>query len=265
MIKYLPLFSGSSGNSSLFGYGNQLILVDAGKTASTVVKALAMARVTPEMLSGVLISHEHTDHCSAAGVLARKYGVPIYANAATWEAMTPKIGDVPLHCIRSFDTNHEFYIDDVSVSPFQSSHDAADPVCFMLRGGENGVLHLTDTGLLNPYIMDRLRGIDIAVVETNYDPDMLKNGPYPLFTKERILSEKGHLSNMSGAAIACKLCEKGVSSIVLGHISKQNNTPEMAYDLTYRALEVMGFTPGEDVTLSLAPTEMPDCIYKAGE
>jgi len=231
MIKYMPLFSGSTGNSSLFCYGDKLLLVDAGKTASAVVKSLALARIMPELIDGVLISHEHTDHCSAAGVLARKYGIPIYANEATWEAMLPKIGQVPAQCMRYFETNREFWIDDVSVSPFQSSHDAADPVCFLLRGGENGVLHLTDTGRINPYMMEYVKGVDIAVVETNYDPEMLKNGPYPPATKERILSGVGHLSNLGGAAVACKLCERGVSTIVLGHISRHNNTPEKAYHM----------------------------------
>ena len=264
MIKYLPLYSGSSGNASLFGYGGTLLLIDAGKTCAALCRALSLVKVTPDMLRGVLITHEHTDHISALGVLCRKYKVPVYANAATWAAMEGRVGPVPKECVRLFDTNREFYIDDVAVSPIAVSHDAAEPVCFMLRGGKNGVAHVTDTGVANKNILDNLDGIDIAVVESNHDPDMLKKGSYPPQTKARILSKLGHLSNYDGAALACEFRKSGVTNLILGHISDHNNDRKLAYEVSRMGLEAIGCVPGEDVSLSLAPRDVPTCIYKAG-
>ena len=250
-LQFSPLLSSSSGNTSLISAGRTAILVDAGATGSAIEKALRETGQHAGALAGILITHEHIDHIKGAGVLSRKYNLPIYANAATWEQMQPKIGEVALHNIRIIDKN-EFFIGNFCILPIELSHDAADPVGYSLMAGNRKVSILTDTGKVTPKMLDAAANSSIVLLESNHDVDMLKNGSYPYRLKNRILSTRGHLSNVSAGAAAIELYRRGVRGILLGHISSQNNIKQLAYDTVYAQCREAGIVIGRDLALATA-------------
>lgn len=239
-MRFIPLFSGSSGNCSLIDTGRTKLLIDAGLTGKAVTTALTLLNVDPAEISGILVTHDHVDHTRAVGILSRKYNLPVYANASTWEAMTPIIKEVAFKNVRLFCTNQDFYIDDINISPFKTPHDAAESVGFVVIHKGKKLLYMTDIGCCHDSMINRAEGADLVFVEANHDVEMLKNGPYPYPLKKRILSDKGHLSNENCGKLLVELYKTGVRFAVLGHLSNENNTPEMAFNTVARILESAG-------------------------
>lgn len=178
-------------------------------------------------VNGILISHEHSDHIKGIEVIAKKFNVPIYATEKTWNSMSKlKIND---DLKRFFIPEKEFKIGDISVLPFSIPHDAADPCAFSLFNGTKKITIATDIGHLDDELIQKMYASDVLLIESNYDRDTLLCGPYPYMLKKRIQSDVGHLSNeMTGKAVKT-LHENGVNNIILGHLSKENNFPELAY------------------------------------
>ncbi len=227
-MRFIPLYSGSSGNSSLICAGDTRVLVDAGLTGKAIVSALECAGEDPANLSGIVVTHEHIDHVKGVGVLSRRYGIPVYANEATWRAMAPLVGNIPVRSIRTFTTGQNFYIGDIDLTPFAISHDAAEPVGYRLFHKGRSVVCMTDTGVVTDALRENANAADLILLESNHDPVMLKNGPYPYQLKRRILSEKGHLSNGDAGLTLVKLYETGVRRAILAHLSRENNTEQLA-------------------------------------
>ncbi len=228
MIRFCSLVSGSGGNSYAFSDGEQHFLVDAGLSGKQIESRLAQIDVDPRSLSGILISHEHMDHIKGAGILSRRYDLPVYANSGTWRAMEEKIGKVREENRRTFKTDEVFSMGGLSIKPYKTSHDAAESVGFTVSGEKEKVSIATDIGCMTPEILEEILGSDLVVLEANHDVEVLKSGSYPYALKRRILSDQGHLSNEAAGDSICYLAENNVKNFILAHLSEENNFPELA-------------------------------------
>lgn len=265
-MTFCPLFSGSSGNALFVQYGQTRLLIDAGKPGRTLTEALRSIGVTPETLSGILITHEHSDHISGAGVMARKYRLPVYATAGTWRAMEKKIGPVPPELRVTFDKAQDFYLGQLGVEPFAIPHDAADPVGYRLYGGGISLATATDLGQFTRRVRDAIAGSSLVLLESNHDPDMLRANPhYPTVLKQRILGNHGHLSNEACADALMELVDSGVRNVILGHLSGENNTPHLALATSEARAEREGVKLGVELCLDLAWRDRVGGVYTLRE
>lgn len=251
--RFCPLYSGSDGNAIYVGAQDVHILVDAGLSGRSIEQALVSIGVNPRDLSALFITHEHSDHIRGAGVLARRLGVPVYANEKTWAAMEQSLGDVPLEQRRVFFGEQDFYVGPINVQPYAIPHDAADPVGYCFYLGDKKVSIATDLGHANGRIIDRLADSDILLLESNHDVDMLAANPaYPAALKRRIRGSRGHLSNDQCAEALLRLLERNVHVAYLAHLSDHNNTPEVAMQAVTAYLRENGVHVGRDVRLDIA-------------
>lgn len=263
---FCPLYSGSSGNALFCQYGNTRLLVDAGKTGRCLEEALARIGVDPATLSGILITHEHSDHIQGAGVMARRHHLPLYATQETWRAMMGKIGKMPGDLIRTVQSGRGFWLGEIGVEPFSIPHDAADPVGYRLWGGNTSVSAATDLGRFTDGVYERIAGSTMVLLESNHDPDLLRANPnYNAQLKNRILGDKGHLSNEACAAALLRLVAGGTRNLILGHLSGENNTPALARRVSEAALLREGIRSGEDVRLTVALRDEIGEIYELKE
>lgn len=251
-LRFSPLFSGSSGNAIYVGCDNAHILVDAGMSGTRITQELARIGVNPGQLNAILVTHEHSDHIKGIGILSRKYDIPVYATEGTWQGMRSKIGSVVEKNICIFEPEQNFYMGSVDITPFPIPHDAVQPVgyIFELHGAKLAIA--TDLGCIRESWYKYVCHSDAVLLESNYDPDMLTAGSYPYDLKRRILSNRGHLCNEDAGACALSLVNAGARHIVLGHLSKENNFPELARRCTEDALLSGGVVPGRDMRLDVA-------------
>ena len=237
-LQFCPLFSGSSGNSVYVGYGDTHILIDAGVSCKKLMLELDSIGVSPDSISSILITHEHSDHISGAGVFTRKNSCDIYATNETWTAMKGSLGKVENAHIREIVPDEDFFIGQLNIRPFSTPHDAAGSVGYVITAPDGASLALaTDMGYASRNCVSAITGANAVLLEFNYDEDMLMFGPYPYDLKRRIRSNKGHLSNADGADLACKLVKNGTKCLVLSHLSKENNMPEIAMQVCKTRLE----------------------------
>jgi phosphoribosyl 1,2-cyclic phosphodiesterase len=263
-MTFCSLTSGSNGNATYIATNTTRVLVDAGVPGRTISNKLAQIDVLPETIDAILITHEHSDHITGAGVLSRKYHIPIYANEATWQtkAMRRLVGEVPASLRRVFDTDTEFYIGDLGVLPILIPHDTVEPVAFRIYAGNRSVAVATDMGRVPKKVVRALSGTDLILLESNHDPDMLiHNTRYPDYLKKRILGTKGHLSNLTCAETLAALFETGVNRALLGHLSADNNTPELALQTVTQELSQKGLKPGVDIHLDMTWRDRVGGIY----
>ena len=251
MVKFCTLYSGSSGNSLLVSGSGTTILIDAGVSAKKIDYALKSAGQETGSVSAALLTHDHYDHICGIDVLSRKFSLPVFGNAKTLFAAG--LGEGPLK--RTFITGESFHVGEISVTAFPLPHDAPDPVGFRLYfpREDKTVAIATDLGYVSPGLFENLMGADLIYIESNHDVDMLKNGSYPAYLKRRILGKLGHLSNDDCAALSVKLVKKGTAHLILGHLSRHNNMPEMAFNVTARVMADSGIAPNKDVELKVAP------------
>lgn len=250
---FCPLFSGSSGNAIFVGAGDTRLLIDAGLSGRTVSEALTSIGILPETLTGILVTHEHSDHVKGVGILSRKYRVPVYANARTWAAMEGTVGNIAPACRREFESGESFYLGDVEVSPYSISHDAAEPVGYRIFHSGRSVATATDIGIFTKKVLSALAGTDIVLLESNHDVDMLhENEHYSAALKARILGRYGHMSNEACGEALYQLYQTGVRHAVLGHLSHENNTPELAMQTVCESLRGRGIVPGQDILVDMA-------------
>ncbi len=227
-IKFCSLVSGSSGNCQFIETGNTKLLVDAGISGKRTEKLLKEIDVFAEDIDGILITHEHSDHIKGAGILSRRYDIPIYANEGTWEGMEKSLGKMKAENIKIVDDS-EFEVGDFGIRTFDLYHDCNQPVGYTLHSGDKKVGILMDTGRTDPGIIKSIKNCDILMVESNHDRNLLKMGRYPIHLKKRIMGNWGHLSNEDAAEVIKKSAGKENGIIVLGHMSRENNFPELAY------------------------------------
>lgn len=259
---FCPLFSGSSGNALFCQYGNTRLLIDAGKPGRQIEEALRSIGVDPATLSGVLITHEHSDHIHGAGIISRKYHLPLFATSGTWAAMAGKIGKIAPEFRQEIQAGRDFYLGEIGVAPFPIPHDAADPVGFRLYGGSLSIATATDLGHFSRFVYDQIAGSDLILLESNHDPDMLRANPhYNMQLKTRILGDHGHLSNEACSEALVHLIAAGTGTVLLGHLSGENNTPELARQVSIQALAREGIQPGRDVQLDVALRDHTGPVY----
>lgn len=260
-LRFAPLFSGSSGNAIYVGCDGSHMLIDAGVSGTRVAKALESVGVSPAALDGILVTHEHTDHIQGVGVLSRKYDVPVYATEGTWAAMESKLGAIAAknRCIIEPEIN--FFLGPVEIMAFSTPHDAASSVGYAFELDNSRFALATDIGCVRDSWLKHVLGADAVLLESNYDPDMLKAGPYPYDLKKRILSRRGHLSNDDAGATAAKLINAGARQVVLGHLSKENNFPELALQSAEAILFSEGIEIGRDADVRVALRDAPTGIF----
>lgn len=234
MIKFCNLFSGSTGNCTYISTENTKILIDAGVSCSKISKALEELDTNLDEIDAILITHEHSDHTKGLVTISKKYHVPIYTSEKTWKSMDSL--NIAETCKLFFTPNEEFEIGDFKIFPFSIPHDAADPCGFSILTEDKKITLATDIGHLTKEIISQMEHSDILLIESNYDTETLKCGSYPYFLKERILGENGHLSNEIASKAISYLCKNGVNNIILGHLSKENNFPELAYQTVVNEL-----------------------------
>lgn len=224
--------SGSSGNCIYVGGGRASVLVDVGLSGKRIEMGLNSIDRTTKDVDGILITHEHSDHIQGLGVLARKYGLPIYATAGTIEAVGQmgSLGKMPEGLFCEIRPDEDFFVGDLLIHPFSISHDAAQPVGYRLECEGKSVGIATDMGKYSEYTVEQLGGLDALLLEANHDVNMLQVGSYPYYLKRRILSERGHLSNENAGRLLGQLLHDDLKAVFLGHLSKENNYDRLAYE-----------------------------------
>lgn len=254
MARAVPLFSGSKGNSYYIGTASEGVLIDAGRSCKQIENAMEANGLKMENVGAVFVTHEHTDHCSAIKVLASRYNFSVYASAGTLNALkqTKKIKpETNALLIES-----EVAIGNMLVQRIDTPHDAAESCCYRVIASDGkSALVATDMGVMLEQVRRAAELSDFVVLESNHDIDMLKNGEYPFYLKQRILSNKGHLSNISCASELENLVKCGTLRLMLGHLSEQNNTPRLALSTAVTTLENAGLKYKSDYTLDVAPSE----------
>ncbi len=262
MTTFCTLFSGSSGNAVYLSTDRGAILIDCGMSGRQIFDAMSAAGLNPAALRALLITHEHSDHVKGAGVLSRKLDIPIYATEGTWTGMRQCIGEIPEAHRVIINAGESFFLNDLEISPFSIPHDANDPVGYRIFMRSISVAVATDLGYFSSGVRDAVTGADLVLLESNHDPDLLRRNPhYPAQLKNRILGKKGHLSNESGADAAVCLAQSGTKHLLLGHLSSENNTPDMAYRTTHEALCEAGAEVGRDITLHVAARYRASYLY----
>ena len=254
-MRLCSIASGSSGNCIYAGSDKTNILIDAGISGKRVEQGLNSIGITGKELDAVMITHEHSDHIKGLGVLARKQGIPICATKKTYEAILacPTLGKIPEGLYHEIKPDCPVEIKDLHIDPFSISHDAADPVGYRISCGSRSAAVATDMGVYDTYIINHLRDLDVLLLEANHDVHMLEVGTYPYYLKRRILGNQGHLSNEMAGQLLCEILHDHMKHIVLGHLSKENNYPALAYE-TVCAEVTMGDNPyrSKDFPISVA-------------
>ncbi len=234
-ITFCALASGSRGNALFVSSGGTAIIVDAGLSGREIQKRLASRHLASESIGAIVVSHEHTDHLQGVGVLARRWKIPVYMSRETLRAGRRQLGQVDR--VTAFHSGKPFTIGSLDLTPFATSHDAADPVGFTIgsRGVHIGVA--TDLGVATANVKMQLKRCALILLEANHDHRMLEQGPYPWPLKQRIRGRSGHLSNEDAARLLKEIHHENLRHVLLGHLSETNNTPEKALSVVGGALE----------------------------
>lgn len=253
-VRFTILGSGSGGNCAYLETAQTRLLVDAGFSLRQIRKRLASIGRAPENLNGILLTHEHSDHVQGLVAMGKELNIPVYANRPTLEAIlykTPATWDC-----RHFLTGSTFEVGDVCVETFSVPHDAQDPVGFLLRTNEGSIGFLTDLGHATKLVLERVRPANVLVLEANHDVQMLQECPHrPWALKQRILSRHGHLSNEAAAEVVEQVVSAELKQLYLGHLSRECNRPERAYQVVNQCLRNVGASHVQlEVTSQLTPS-----------
>lgn len=262
MLNFCSLYSGSSGNSLLVESENTKILVDAGMSCKKIEEALNSIEVDPFSIKALLITHEHTDHIKGMSIISKKYNIPVYATKETFDAMpahTEKLNEQNIHF---FKPSEKFSIDDLDILPFKIPHDAANPCGFNISKDDCHQISIaTDIGHMTKSILNHLEGSEFILLESNYDTEVLKYCSYPFKLKARIASDIGHLSNtMAGKTISYLSKNSNLHTAMLGHLSKESNFPELAYQTVID--EIISNSIETGINLSVADRNCPSKFIK---
>lgn len=243
-MRLCSIASGSSGNCIYVGSDSTHLLIDVGVSGKRIEQGLQSLELTGRDVDGIFITHEHSDHITGLGVLARKYGIPIYASRGTLEAIRGcgSLGKLDTELFHEIKADQKLVVKDLVVQPMKISHDAAEPVAYRVSYGKKKVAVCTDLGVYDEYTVECLKGVNALLLESNHDVNMLQVGPYPYPLKRRILGDKGHLSNENSARLLCRILHDELKAVLLGHLSKENNLPELAFE-TARMEINMGDNP----------------------
>ena len=264
-MELCSIASGSSGNCICAGTDNCHVLIDAGISGKRIEEGMNTYDYTTSDMDGVLITHEHSDHIQGLGVVARKYGLPIYATKGTADAIlqSSSVGKIDPSLFHVIEAGKTFFIGNLEIYPMSISHDAADPVAYLVSDGRHRVGVVTDLGYYDADIVSHMEGLDALLLEANHDIHMLQVGAYPYPLKQRILGERGHLSNETSGQLLGQILHDGMQHILLGHLSKENNYDELAYE-TVRLEISLGDNPyrGNDFPIEVAKRDRPSSLIR---
>lgn len=259
-LKFCSLFSGSSGNCQYIKTKNTSILVDAGLSGKKIQQEMASIGEDPKNIDAIFITHEHLDHVQGAGIISRRFDVPIYANEETWEAMKSIVGEVKSHNMRIIKDCAE--VGDFYVEAFDISHDSVKPVGYNIYYNNRKISMVTDTGCTNDKIINSIKDSDLLLIESNHDEDMVLIGPYPWSLKRRVLGEFGHMSNDAAGNLISKVLKKGTEIVLLGHLSKENNFPQLAYKTVENILIENGIDVNPGICLNMTYRDKASLVYE---
>lgn len=254
-MELCSIASGSSGNCICVGTQDSHLLIDAGISGKRIETGLNSAGLKTSEMEAILITHEHIDHIAGLGVLARRYGLPIYGTQGTLDAIrsVKSVGKIDPALLHPIVPEQEFPIGDMIVHPISISHDAADPVAYIMKSDTKKIGVITDLGTYDDCLVEKLQDLDVILLEANHDVRMLQTGSYPYPLKQRILGDRGHLSNVLSGQLLGRLLHDRFKAVVLGHLSQENNFAELAYE-TVRLEVSMGENPykGDDFPIYVA-------------
>lgn len=264
-MDFFSVASGSSGNCICLGSDQCHVMIDAGISGKRIEGGMNTYDYTTSDMDGVLITHEHSDHIQGLGVVARKYGLPIYATKGTADAIlqSSSVGKIDPSLFHVIEAGKTFFIGNLEIYPMSISHDAADPVAYLVSDGRHRVGVVTDLGYYDADIVSHMEGLDALLLEANHDIHMLQVGAYPYPLKQRILGERGHLSNETSGQLLGQILHDGMQHILLGHLSKENNYDELAYE-TVRLEISLGDNPyrGNDFPIEVAKRDRPSSLIR---
>ncbi|MDK2788714.1 MAG: hypothetical protein PWP07_1959 [Epulopiscium sp.] len=265
VFNFCSITSGSSGNCLYIGTPKVNLLIDAGISGKRIQNGLEQMNVNPKDLDGILITHEHSDHIKGAGILSRRFDIPIFATASTWDAMDEMesmIGKIKPDHRQVIEKDKDFIIDDLIIHPYSIPHDAADPVGYTFVHGDKKISIATDLGHMNDHVKNNIRESNLILLESNHDIDMLKSGSYPYYLKRRILGDKGHLCNEIAGKTLVEIFHDKLKTVILGHLSKENNYPDLAYMSVKNELMGAGIEVDGRLELTVASREEISKIFE---
>ena len=237
MIRFSTIVSGSSGNCAYAGLCGEHLLIDVGLSGKRVQQGLKQLNIPKP--TAILVTHEHSDHIAGVGILARRFGIPVYATPLTWRYFLrhSKLGPLEEDQVRHIVPGQPTMIGDAKVTAFDVPHDASQPVGYTFEAGGRKLALATDLGKVTDTVLDYLRDAHAILIESNHDVEMVQKGRYHESLKERVLGSRGHLSNASAGRLIVDVAWEGLKHVVLGHLSEENNTPMLAYDTVGRILD----------------------------
>lgn len=259
-IKFCSLYSGSSGNCQFIKSPCASILVDAGLSGKKIAQCMDTIGEEIKNIDAIFVTHEHIDHIQGAGILSRRFDIPIYANEATWNAMSKIVGDVKEHNIKIIDEYTE--IKDLTVRAFDIFHDAVSPVGYNIFYKNKKISLVTDTGCIDGNIANSINDSDLILIESNHDEDMVLIGSYSWPLKRRVLGEFGHISNDTAGKVLSKIIRRGNEIVLLGHLSRENNFPELAYKTVENILIQNGIDVNPGVCLAMTYRDRASGMYE---
>ncbi|MFV0517088.1 MAG: MBL fold metallo-hydrolase [Aminipila sp.] len=262
-LSFCSFSSGSSGNCYLVRSNSTALLVDVGISGKKIIEGLAATETPQDIVKGVLVTHEHIDHVKSLKVISKKLPHTVtYANAGTWEYIRESVPE-PQRSV--FVTGNSFSIGDIEIKPFHISHDAAEPVGFSFFSEGKQISIVTDTGYITEEIFNEMKQADILALEANHDENMLKVGRYPWSVKQRILGNRGHLSNVAAGKCLCRIMDENIEKprrVLLAHLSRENNFPEMAYQTIRNVLEESQYYLGKHLQMATMSKDEISIIYE---
>lgn len=253
--------SSSSGNCTLVSQGTSHLLIDAGISLKRIRENLKSLDLTPDDLTGVLVTHEHSDHIGGIKMLVKYHKTPIFTSFGAEDSMCSHIPEVAPY-LSGFEVGTEFELGNITVSSFNTPHDASQSVGFRLKADDRTLAYATDLGHVSEEVFTSMCGADIAIIESNHDKEMLRTGPYPMFLKRRVSSKHGHLSNSDCGRFAVTLAQSGTRYIQLSHLSNENNTPKLASNTVGEALSKYDICVGRDIEVDVAPLFSASRVYE---
>ena len=257
MFNFCSLYSGSSGNCLYVETSTTKILIDSGVSCKKVENALSSLDINPSNINAILVTHEHSDHVKGLSTVSKKYNIPVFATKETFENMPSQTFKLEEKNIKAFNIEDNFSIGDIKVSPFSIPHDAANPCGFNISNGNKTISIATDIGHMNSAILKRLEGSSFLLLESNYDTEVLKCCSYPFRLKSRIASDTGHLSNtIAGKTISYLSKNSNLHTAMLGHLSKESNFPELAYQTVVDEM-ITNCCEDNSIKLSVANRDCP--------
>ena len=264
-MRIMSIASGSSGNCIYVGSDNAHILIDAGVSRKRICEGLKETGISVKDLDAVFLTHEHSDHVKAAGIIMRNDEIPFYSTAGTLNrvVMDRKTGYIDTDLLNVIKKDHDIVIGDITIKAFGISHDAADPVAYTVSCGDSKAGVITDLGTYDGSVLNAMKDCNAFLAEANHDVRMLQSGSYPYDLKRRILSCKGHLSNEDSGVLISRLLNDDVKAVLLGHLSRENNYDLLALETVKQEINLSDTKyTGSDFKIEVAGPDKPSSIIE---